>query len=190
MLPVWRIPRLFMTKGIDSFGKLEFIKQSSSSFVYTISSYPHPVIRSLFLKHSDAQILYLCRSDCSRQLHFYIVVSHEYVNVDLAWILCKSDLINNSNCLIRLPIPLYRSIPIYQELFLIQSTQKYLIQKDCRNVYSTPQYICRHNPEHLPDRQTNMMIYIAATHFLYNHTIHSYSPHIPHKFNKHLHNSD
>ena len=54
----------------------------------------------------------------------------------------------------------------------------YPILKGCRNVYSTPEYICRHNPVYLPDRQTNIMTDIATTQFLYNHTIRSHASHI------------
>lgn len=46
------------------------------------------------------------------------------------------------------------------------------------NVYLTPKYICQHSPVHLTNRQTNTMIYIVTTHFLYNHTIRKHSSHI------------
>ena len=138
----------------------------------------HQVIRSLFSEHSDAQILYLCMRDRSGQRHFCIAAAHGYANAGLARLLCKSCLADNSNCIIRRLIPLYRYIPACLSWFSIPSTQNHLILKDCRNADSIPEYICRHNLVDPPDRQTNAVIDIATTQFLYTHTIRSYASHI------------
>lgn len=106
------------------------------------------------------------------------MAAHGYVNAGLGLLLCKSHLADNSNCIIRRLIPLYRAVPIDLSWFSVPSTQKYPILKDCRNADSTPEYICRYNPVCPPDRQTNIMTDIATTQFLYNHTIRSHASHI------------
>ena len=138
----------------------------------------HQAIRSLFSKHSDAQILYRCMRDRSGQRHFCIAAAHGYADAGLVLLLCKSHSAGNSNCIIRRLIPLDRSIPIGLSWFSSPSTQNDSILKDCRNADSIPEYICRHNPVDPPDRQTNTMTDIATTQFLYTHTIRSHASHI------------